>query len=208
MNKSQIIINAVLAAAVVALFIVVYQIKPATPKQQVEEVVVEGELLPIAIVNTDSILKYYKLAVESSEKLMSSYEASMVQLDTKARAFQKEYETFQKDAMDFQRKVEAGAFLSRERAESEQARLQTKGQQLEKKQVDLENLRQKLSNDFAVQQQELTLQLADSIQTFLKDFNADGRYHLILNEAALMNKVAGYDVTNEVVEGLNARYTK
>ncbi|MCQ2323864.1 MAG: OmpH family outer membrane protein [Paludibacteraceae bacterium] len=208
MNKSQIIINAVLAAAVVALFIVVYQIKPATPKQQVEEVVVEGELLPIAIVNTDSILKYYTLAVESSEKLMSSYEASMVQLDTKARAFQKEYETFQKDAMDFQRKVEAGAFLSRERAESEQARLQTKGQQLEKKQVDLENLRQKLSNDFAVQQQELTLQLADSIQTFLKDFNADGRYHLILNEAALMNKVAGYDVTNEVVEGLNARYTK
>lgn len=208
MNKSQIIINAVLAAAVVALFIVVYQIKPATPKQQVEEVVVEGELLPIAIVNTDSILKYYKLAVESSEKLLSSYEASMVQLDTKARAFQKEYETFQKDAMDFQRKVEAGAFLSRERAESEQARLQTKGQQLEKKQVDLENLRQKLSNDFAVQQQELTLQLADSIQTFLKDFNADGRYHLILNEAALMNKVAGYDVTNEVVEGLNARYTK
>lgn len=208
MNKSQIIINAVLAAAVVALFIVVYQIKPATPKQQVEEVVVEGELLPIAIVNIDSILKYYTLAVESSEKLMSSYEASMVQLDTKARAFQKEYETFQKDAMDFQRKVEAGAFLSRERAESEQARLQTKGQQLEKKQVDLENLRQKLSNDFAVQQQELTLQLADSIQTFLKDFNADGRYHLILNEAALMNKVAGYDVTNEVVEGLNARYTK
>lgn len=208
MNKSQIIINAVLAAAVVALFIVVYQIKPATPKQQVEEVVVEGELLPIAIVNTDSILKYYTLAVESSEKLMSSYEASMVQLDTKARAFQKEYETFQKDAMDFQRKVEAGAFLSRERAESEQARLQTKGQQLEKKQVDLENLRQKLSNDFAVQQQERTLQLADSIQTFLKDFNADGRYHLILNEAALMNKVAGYDVTNEVVEGLNARYTK
>lgn len=208
MNKSQIIINAVLAAAVVALFIVVYQIKPATPKQQVEEVVVDGELLPIAIVNTDSILKYYTLAVESSEKLMSSYEASMVQLDTKARAFQKEYETFQKDAMDFQRKVEAGAFLSRERAESEQARLQTKGQQLEKKQVDLENLRQKLSNDFAVQQQELTLQLADSIQTFLKDFNADGRYHLILNEAALMNKVAGYDVTNEVVEGLNARYTK
>lgn len=208
MNKSQIIINAVLAAAVVALFIVVYQIKPATPKQQVEEVVVDGELLPIAIVNTDSILKYYTLAVESSEKLMSSYEASMVQLDTKARAFQREYETFQKDAMDFQRKVEAGAFLSRERAESEQARLQTKGQQLEKKQVDLENLRQKLSNDFAVQQQELTLQLADSIQTFLKDFNADGRYHLILNEAALMNKVAGYDVTNEVVEGLNARYTK
>ncbi len=209
MNKIQGAINAVLAVAVVALLVIVLVGKGNKPAQvQNDEVVVEGQLMSIGIVNTDSILKHYTLAVESSEKLMSSYESSMVQLDTKARAFQKEYETFQRDAIDFQRKVEAGAFLSRERAESEQARLQNKGQQLEKKQQDLEALRQKLSNDFAQQQQELTQQLADSIQLFLKDFNADGRYHLILNEAAVLNKVAGYDVTDEVIEGLNARYGK
>ena len=38
--------------------------------------------------------------------------------------------------------------------------------------------------------------------------NADGHYHLILNDAVLMNKVAGYDITDEVIEALNKRYVK
>ena len=206
MNKIQIIINSVLAAAVVALFIVFFTVTPRANKPVKAEVVVDSELLPIAIINTDSILKHYTLAVESTDKLMSQYEASTVQLDTKAKAFQKEYETFQRDVMDFQRKLEANAFLSRDRAESEQKRLQNKEQQLLKKQQDLENLRQKLSNDFMEQQAELTAQLADSIRQYLKDYNADGHYHLILNDAAMLDKVAGYDITSEVIDGLNARY--
>ncbi len=208
MNKIQIIINSVLCAAVVALFIVFFTVTPRTKKPVSQEVVVDSELLPIAIINTDSILKHYVLAVESTDKLMSAYETSTVQLDSKAKAFQKEYETFQRDVMDFQRKLEANAFLSRERAESEQKRLQDKEQQLMKKQQDLENLRQKLSNDFMAQQNELTLQLADSVQQYLREYNADGHYHLILNDAAVMNKVAGYDITQDVIDGLNARYKK
>ena len=205
MNKIQIIIDSVLAAAVVALFILVFTLMPRAKKPVTAEVVVDSELLPIAIINTDSILKHYTLAVESTDKLMSQYEASTVQLDTKAKAFQKEYETFQRDVMDFQRKLEANAFLSRDRAESEQKRLQNKEQQLLKKQQDLENLRQKLSNDFMEQQAELTAQLADSIRQYLRDYNADGHYHLILNDAAMLDKVAGYDITLEVIDGLNAR---
>ncbi|MBO4665274.1 MAG: hypothetical protein J5612_00195 [Paludibacteraceae bacterium] len=86
MNKIQIIINSVLAAAVVALFIVFFTVTPRANKPVKAEVVVDSELLPIAIINTDSILKHYTLAVESTDKLMSQYEASTVQLDTKAKA--------------------------------------------------------------------------------------------------------------------------
>ena len=132
----------------------------------------------------------------------------MVKLDTKAKAFQKEYETFQQDVLNFQKKVEAGAFLSRERAESEQSRLQKKEQQLMAKQQDLENLRQQLSADFMNQQAALTKQLQDSVQAYLREYNADGHLHVIFNDAVLMNKVAGYDITDEVIEGLNARYQK
>ena len=204
MNKISIIVESVLAAGIVALFILFFTVNPWAKKSV--DIEAQGDLLPIAVVNTDSILKHYTLAVESSDKLQNQYEESMVKLDTKAKAFQKEYETFQKDVVDFQRKVEAGAFLSRERAESEQARLQKKEQQLMAKQQDLENLRQKLSNDFMTQQAELTQQLQDSVQAYLREMNANGRYHLILNDAVLMNKVAGYDITNEVIDALNARY--
>ncbi|MBQ9296546.1 MAG: OmpH family outer membrane protein [Paludibacteraceae bacterium] len=208
MNKIQIIVDSILAAAVVALFVIFFTVKPSTRKAETAEVVVEGELIPVGIVNTDSIMKHYTLAVESSDRLMASYEESTVKLDTKAKSLQKEMETFQKDVLDFQRKIEANAFLSRERAESEQARLQKKEQQLMAKQQDLENLRQKLSNDFMAEQNELTQQLNDSVQQFLKEYNADGHLHLIVNDAVVLDKVSGYDITEAVVNGLNARYNK
>lgn len=209
MNKISIIVDSILAAAVVALFILFFTATPGAKKQPaVQEIQASGELMPIAIINTDSILKHYTLAVEASEKLMSRYEESTVKLDTKAKSLQGEVETFQRDVVDFQRKLEANAFLSRERAESEQARLQKKEQQLMAKQQDLENLRQKLSADFMQEQANLTQQLQDSVQAYLREYNADGRYHLVLNDAVLMNKVAGYDITNEVIDALNARYKK
>lgn len=207
MNKISIIVESILAAGVVALFILFFTVNPWAKKAG-EAVEAQGELLPIAVVNTDSILKHYTLAVESSDKLQAQYEESMVKLDTKAKAFQKEYETFQQDVINFQKKVEAGAFLSRERAESEQNRLQNKEQQLMAKQQDLENLRQKLSADFMTQQADLTQQLQDSVQAYLRELNSDGRYHLIVNDAVLMNKTAGYDITDQVIDGLNARYSK
>ena len=208
MNKVSIIVESILAAAVVALFILFFTYNPWAKKTANADVEAQGELLPIAVVNTDSILTHYTLAVESSDKLQSQYEESMVKLDSRAKAFQKEYETFQQDVLNFQKKLEANAFLSRERAESEQQRLQKKEQQLLAKQQELENLRQKLSNDFLAQQNELTMQLQDSLQLFLRDYNADGHLHLIINDAVLLNKAAGYDVTDEVIEGLNARYGK
>ncbi len=208
MNKIQIIISSVFATCIVALFVLVFVFQFGGKKNNTPELVQVDEVLPIAVVNTDSILQHYTLAVESTEQLMTSYENSTVKLDNQARAFQKEYETFQRDVLDFQRKLEANAFLSRERAESEQKRLQNKEQQLLKKQQDLEALRQKLSNDFMEQQNVLNKQLADSVQQFLREYNADGHYHLIVNDAVVMNKVAGYDITNEVIEGLNARYGK
>ena len=207
MNKISIIVESVLAAGIVALFILFFTVNPWA-KKPTQEVEALGDLMPIAVVNTDSILKHYTLAIEASDKLMAQYEESMVKLDTKAKALQKEAETFQRDVLDFQRKLEANAFLSRERAESEQNKLQKKEQQLMAKQQDLENLRQKLSNDFMAQQAELTQQLQDSVQAYLREFNADGHVHLILNDAVLMNKVAGYDITDEVIEALNARYAK
>lgn len=208
MSKVNFIVDSILAAAIVALGVLFLVKLPNGEKPVRAEVAASGELMPIAIINTDSILKHYTLAVEASDKLMNRYEESTVKLDTKAKSLQKEAETFQRDVLDFQRKLEANAFLSRERAESEQVRLQKKEQQLMAKQQDLENLRQKLSADFMDEQNALTQQLQDSIQQFLRDYNADGRFHLVLNDAVLLNKVAGYDITEEVISGLNARYKK
>ena len=195
MNKLQIVINVVLVAAVAALFVIFYSNKkPASTEVVVAE---SSEVMPVAYLNVDSLLANYTFAQEASDKLMSKQEDARVKMNTKLR-------TFQNEVADFQRKLENNAFLSRERAEKEQ-------QRLAKKEQELQELEAKLTQDIMLENQKLNLQLADSLTNFLQLFNADGRYHIILSNTAKDNVLmAGeqYDITNEVIEGLNARYTK
>lgn len=198
MNKLHLSIELVLAAAVVALFVIVFKGRSKAPEapQMVAAPVVEGAM-PIAYLNVDSLLLQYTFAQEVTEKLLRKQEDARLKLNTKARTLQKEME-------DFQRKLENNAFLSRERAESEQQRLL-------RKQQELEDLDAKLTQEIMTENQKFNLQLADTLMAFLKDFNADGRYQVILSNNAKDNVLMaaeGYDITPAVVSGLNRRYTK
>ncbi len=194
MNKIQILINVILVAAVAALFVIFYSGKtPATTETVAAE---QTDVMPVAYLNVDSLLMNYTFAQEASDKLMSKQEDARVKMNTKLR-------TFQNEVADFQRKLENNAFMSRERAEKEQ-------QRLAKKEQELQELEAKLTQDIMIENQKLNQQLADSLNNFLQIFNADGRYHVILSNSAKDNVLMAneqYDITNEVVNGLNARYS-
>ena len=194
MNKIQILINLILVAAVAALFVIFYSGKtPATAETVAAE---QTDVMPVAYLNVDSLLMNYTFAQEASDKLMSKQEDARVKMNTKLR-------TFQNEVADFQRKLENNAFMSRERAEKEQ-------QRLAKKEQELQELEAKLTQDIMIENQKLNQQLADSLNNFLQIFNADGRYHVILSNSAKDNVLMAneqYDITNEVVNGLNARYS-
>ncbi len=194
MNKIQLTINIVLVAAVAALFIIIFACKPACQAPVCDQPVSNGAQLQVAYLNLDSLLLNYTFAVEANEKLMSKQEDARLKLNTRARKLQDEMATFQ-------RKLENNAFLSRERAESEQ-------QKLIKKQQDLQELEAKLTNDILAENQKLNLQLQDTLNNFLKEFNANGRYQIIFANTASDNVLLaqpGYDVTAEVIAALNAR---
>lgn len=156
---------------------------------------VEGKL-PIAIVNTDTLLNNYFMAIEANETLMTKQEDARLELNQRASGLEKEM-------IDFQRKVENNAFLSRERAEAEQRRLLNKQQ-------ELQNLEQQKTQELMLEQQTVSLQLRDSINAAIKVINADGRYHLIITNSMLNDNVLfaapEYDITMEVLELLNSRY--
>lgn len=194
MNKFQVVINVILVAAVAALFVVVY----TGDKQEAPAVAVESsEVMPIAYLNVDSLLVNYTFAQEASERLMKKQEDARLKLNTKAR-------TLQNEMADFQRKLENNAFLSRERAEKEQQRLL-------KKQQELQELEAQLTEDIMLENQKLNMQLADTLTNFLEEYNADGRYHVILSNSAKDNVLMAaeqYDITDEVVDALNARCGK
>ena len=187
MNKIQIVINVILVAAVATLFgIVLAGKKPACAEVAVNA---PTEVMPVAYLNVDSLLANYTFAQDASEKLMTKQEDARVKMNTKLR-------TFQNEVADFQRKLENNGFLSRERAKKEQ---------------ELQELEAKLTQDIMLENQKLNVQLADSLTNYLKEFNADGRYHIILSNTAKDNVLMAteqYDITDEVVAGLNARCKK
>ena len=195
MNKIQIVINVILVAAVATLFgIVLAGKKPASAEVAVSN---PSEVMPVAYLNVDSLLANYTFAQEASEKLMTKQEDARVKMNTKLR-------TFQNEVADFQRKLENNGFLSRERAEQAQ-------QKLAKKEQELQELEAKLTQDIMIENQKLNVQLADSLTNYLKEFNADGRYHVILSNTAkdkVLMAAEQYDITDEVVAGLNARCKK
>lgn len=197
MNKKQIIVDSILAVAIIVLFVLHFT-KSSTASEAVSEnaSAVSAEL-PIAYVNLDSILVNYTFAVEANNQLMNDQENATARL-------RQQYRTLENEVADFQCKLENNAFLSRERAESEQQRLM-------KKQQDLQDLEAKLSQDLMKKTQDLTLQLSDTVDNFLNVYNADGRYKIIFTNNHRDNIIMAdeaFDITKEVVEQLNKRYIK
>ena len=152
--------------------------------------------MKIAFVEIDSLLTKYNFWNDLTEQMIKKEENIRTTLNEKGKKLEA-------DAREFDRKLQNNGFVSRERAEQEQARLM-------KQQQELQELQQKLANELAMEQQKNNLALRDSINSFLKEYNKTKGYDLIISNTGFDNLLYGnpaYNITNEIVEGLNARYT-
>jgi outer membrane protein len=199
MKNLSLIINAVLAVAVVILFVLVLGNKSNTATKQFttgKDTVISGKL-PIAYINIDSLLLHYQFAKDANESLIKKQEDSRVTINSKAVQLKSEMD-------EFQRKLDNNAFLSRDRAEQEHSRLL-------KRQQDLQELDGNLSKQLVQVQQKMSEQLRDTINSFMKQFNKDHKYQMIISNTSSDNVLyaeKGYDITAEVTKELNERYTK
>ena len=199
MKNLSLILNGILLIAVIVLFALVLGKKnsgtvPVVTKKGDSAVV---EKLPLAYINIDSLLLNYTFAKNANEVLISKQESSRATLNSRARQLQTEMD-------EFNRKLENQAFLSRERAEEAQ-------RNIVQKQQDLQKMEANLSQQLMEQQQKMSEQLRDTINAFLKVYNKDGKYQMIISNTANDNILyagKGYDITSDVIENLNARHTK
>jgi len=207
MNKALIIINSVLGVAVIALFVLVFAFKPAK-QTPVQAAAADGSGMTFAYINLDSVTAHYQFAIDASNKLQSQYEEAQVALRKKETAFGVKYQNQAKEAQDFQDKLNANAFLSRERAESEANRIQANGEKLQKEYEALQQMAAEKGAEFEQAMQELNLQLRDSLDSYVKEYNQTAGYEVIFIGATILTAAEGHDITDEVVEALNARYAK
>ena len=78
---------------------------------------------------------------------------------------------------------------------------------LNKKQNEAANILRAHQEKVQKQIAEFNRQLTDSIQNFIKDYNATRNYDAILYRASGLYFNPALEITGEIIEGLNARYT-
>lgn len=189
------IFGGVIAVAAIFLFVQCTGKKGESTATNTPEDKAGNCTLKIAYVEIDTLLTKYNYWNDLNEMMMKKEENIRATLNEKGRELESE-------AKEFQRKLENNAFATRERAEQENARLV-------KKQQDLQELQNRLTNELAAENQKNSLQLRDSINSFLKIYNKEKGYSLILSNTGFDNLLyadPAYNITNEIVEGLNKRY--
>jgi len=198
MKNSNYIISGILAVAVIVLFILQFTGRKGDTKSlEVAGAITNstGSHLPVAFIRTDSLMAKYKFFIDLSNDLLKKQE-------DKTLIIKQRDDQLKKDIADFYQKVQNNVFISQERAQQEQSRL-------EGRQQDLQKLVAQSDREMSIEQAKTSQQLQDTIIAALKIFNTPRKYELIFANAGTDNILYAddsYDITNEVVAFLNARY--
>ena len=165
-----------------------------SPKMDDQPAAASGEGIKIAYVEVDSLMTQYNFAKDYSVTLQKKSNNARNTLNQKGNALQA--------AMaNFQQKLNNNGFQSREQAASQQAAIQ-------RQQNDLQELQSRLENELASETAKFNEALRDSLQNFLKAYNEDKKFDLILSKAGdnILMGNKKLDITQDVINGLNKRY--
>ncbi len=192
--KIRSILNVALVATVAIAF------TACTPKEEVSvpvtetqpEVEVEESGIKVAFIYGDSILANYKFLVDVEVEL--SQERQLI--DDRVRR-------------KFQRAEQRAGELQKEAQYMTQTQMQEAQMEMQGLEMELQQFEQKLAADFREREVELQREYIEKVDAFLDVFNADGTYDMVLNYQIGSNVLwikEKFDVTTEVVAGLNASY--
>ena len=150
--------------------------------------------LRIAYVELDTLMSQYQLYKDYSEVLTRKGNNIQKTLAQKQRALENHAATVQK-------KYESNEYTTRDEVERAQASIQ-------KEQNDLAELADRLQSEFAMEQARINDEARDSIQSFLKRYNKTKKFDYVMIKAGDNLLIANpkYNITNDIVKGLNKRY--
>lgn len=166
--------------------------KPAASKAKSEKTM--QNLPNYRYVDLDTILSRYNLAKDYNEEMLrmqNNAESQMRQHQNKIQNF----------ATTVQNKMQNNGYLSEasyKQDEQTMANMQNAAQQ------SMQSLQSNIAK--AADQAQKTIN--DSINAFITDYNKTRGYDAILFKGATLYINPDLDITDEVVEGLNARYNK
>lgn len=148
----------------------------------------------VAYVNIDSLVANYDMYLDLRAEYETKAKKVESELTSKGRSFER-------DVNDFQEKVQKGLVTRAQAAEMEET--------LQRKQQGFIQNRDNIMREMAEEEQVMLNKIHYSIVEFLKEFNSDYRYGMIISTSAagpILNADPSLDITKVVREGLNKKY--
>lgn len=154
----------------------------------------DGGELRIAYIELDSLPTQYKFCVDYTIILEKKSTNARNTLNTKGNQLQTA-------ANNFQEKLNNNGFSSEAEAQKAYNAIQKSNQ-------DLQSLQARLESELQTETAKYNAALMDSLQNFIQDYNKGGKYDYILIRQGLNLLYANkkYDITDDVIKGLNKRY--
>ncbi len=147
----------------------------------------------IVYVNTDSLLARYTFFSQNKENLESRSRRAERDITSRTEKLEKEF-------MEAQQRAQTGRLTQQEAVSLEQ--------DLMKKQQDLVQYRDRITQNLMDEEAKLSRELNENISNYLRDFGRERNYTFVLGYTGLGGSVLfaadSLDVTQEVLEGLNA----
>ncbi|HZJ74772.1 MAG TPA: OmpH family outer membrane protein [Perlabentimonas sp.] len=199
MKKTSLIVNIVLGIAIVTLYILHFTGTPKSTEPNTNNAELTEQMMgdkAIAWVNMDSLLNNYDLYFDIQQELEIKGRKMETDMTSRTR-------NFEKQMIDFQEKVQKG-LVTRSTAQQMQEDLAAKEQ-------ELYQYRDELRMQFTEEEQVMLRRIQHSITDFLKSYNQDKGYQIIMSGSfggPLLYGHPSIDVTKDVLKGLNAEYQK
>ena len=142
-----------------------------------------GAASSVAVVDIDTLAAKSEYCKDGQKELENKQKKYREQLNSKGQALQNAIASFQK-------KMQSGAFTSQQQA--------------------LQAFQEKIENEMAQATQNYQKKLREDLNTFLKSYNSDGRFKVIISKSGdnVLYSDPSVDITEDVIAGLNKSYKK
>ncbi len=193
----QTIINVVLLAALVVLFILHFTgigTKSRVNPNAKPAMVTEGGVLKVAYINTDTLNAKYEY-IQDLEKELKAFS------DAKEKNYKKQMKDFESDYQNF---IKTGAQLTLSQQQAKEAELKQRAEKLA-------GLEQEISVQIAKKQLADNEKMVNAVYAFIREYNAaNQQFNLILAKSGASSPVLygdeAMDITDEIINGLNEEY--
>jgi len=194
MKKLSLVLYVVLFLAVAGLYFLHFSGPAKAKKSETAVNTLGSPAQGIAYINIDTVIFKFDMFLDKRNDLVNKQKSAEAELNSKGTQYQK-------DAKDYQDKINKGLLTRASAAQIEQS--------LGQQQQELVSLRDKLQSNLVEEEQVMNRQVLDYITKFLEENRTEYNYQYILGKSfgsVVLYADNSSDITQKVLDAINKKY--